>query len=175
VVDTVGLKSWVLKSSKSRSEMADSRIIRNLRRRWSASDSGEVFVIVLGRTGDSALLDSDCSRLLLKVIGWMLLVFCVCDGDFMVVDKSFLWRICGLRKTNRLCERPLVPFFERVFMIERSVKHHITIFWVIRWSCEVYLKKSEVYLRVRHNITTSFKTSSWNIFVRKNSADSILG
>jgi hypothetical protein len=65
--------------------MAESRIIRNLMRRWTASDS-EVFVIVIGETGDSTalLLDNACRMLLLKVIG-LVLVLCVCDGDFMVV------------------------------------------------------------------------------------------
>jgi hypothetical protein len=63
--------------------MAEARILRN-RRFWTASSSGEVFVIVLGRTGESTLLASPSNRLLLKVVEWML-VLCVCDGDFMVV------------------------------------------------------------------------------------------
>jgi hypothetical protein len=64
--------------------MAEARILRNRRFCPTASSSGEVFVIVLGRTGESPLLASPSNKLLLKVVGWML-VLCVCDGDFMVV------------------------------------------------------------------------------------------
>jgi hypothetical protein len=70
-----------LESSPSISAMAESIIIRNLSRR-TASDSGEVIVLV-GRTEVSTtlLLDSAaCWMLLLKVM-----VFCACDGDFIVV------------------------------------------------------------------------------------------
>jgi hypothetical protein len=72
--------------------MAQAIIMRNILRRWTASDSGEVFAIVIGKAGDSKLLllDNACSRRLrLKAVGGMLLL-CVCDGDFMVVvDKGF--------------------------------------------------------------------------------------
>jgi hypothetical protein len=66
--------------------MAESRIILNLLRR-TAADS----VIVLGRIGDSASLDSVWNMLLLKVARLVLvLVLCVCGGDFMmVVDKGY--------------------------------------------------------------------------------------
>jgi hypothetical protein len=96
VVDAfVGLRSspsisamaeWRIKSSSSSIRAIDkSRIISKLLRCWTAWDSGEVFVIVLGRNGDSALLlNNACSMLLLKVVGWVL-VFCACGGDFMVV------------------------------------------------------------------------------------------
>jgi hypothetical protein len=78
----------VSKSSPSITAMAESRIIRNLMRRWTASGS-DVFVIMIEKTGDSTLLlDNACNRtLLLKVVGWEL-VLCVCDGDFMVVGWS---------------------------------------------------------------------------------------
>jgi hypothetical protein len=46
--------------------MAESRIVLNLLRR-TATDSGEVLVMVLGRTEDSAFLDKAWSILLLKV------------------------------------------------------------------------------------------------------------
>jgi hypothetical protein len=74
--------------------MAEFRIIRNLRL-CTASDSGEIFVIVPGGTGESPLLASACSTLLLKVVLWML-VFCVRDGDFMaVVGIGFSeWSLC---------------------------------------------------------------------------------
>jgi hypothetical protein len=89
--------------------MTESIIISNDLRRWSASDSGEVEVlaiVLVGRTGASAFLDNAaCSILLLKVVGRML-VFCVCDGHFMVL-YGMQWSIwlfashfagCGLRK-----------------------------------------------------------------------------
>jgi hypothetical protein len=70
------------------SAMAESRIIRNVLRFWTASDSsGEEFVIIRGKTGATALLDKSCSILLLKVVGRKL-VLCVCDGDFMVAMKA---------------------------------------------------------------------------------------
>jgi hypothetical protein len=65
--------------------MAASRIIINLSR-WSASDSGEEeVVIMIGKTGaTAAFCDHASSKLFLKVRG-LELVFCVGDGDFMVV------------------------------------------------------------------------------------------
>jgi hypothetical protein len=70
------------------SAMAELRIIRNVLRCWTASDSsGEEFVIIRGRTGVTALLDNSCSILLLKVVG-RILVLCVCDGNFMVSMKA---------------------------------------------------------------------------------------
>jgi hypothetical protein len=79
-----------LRSSPSSNAMAESRIIRNVLRCWITSDSGEVFAMVIGKSGGSPpLLDDSCIMLLLKVVGWMLL-FCCFDGEFMmVVDKSF--------------------------------------------------------------------------------------
>jgi hypothetical protein len=69
--------------------MAASRIMSNLSR-LTASDSGEVFVIEIGKTGKSSELRAHaCSKLFLKVVGVVLgvvLVFCDCDGDFMVVN-----------------------------------------------------------------------------------------
>jgi hypothetical protein len=63
--------------------MAEVRIIRNLLRFWTASDSGDVvFVIVIGETGESTLLlDNACRMLLVKVVG-LLLGLCVSGGDF---------------------------------------------------------------------------------------------
>jgi hypothetical protein len=85
-------ESIIKSSSSSISAIEKSRIISNFLRCWTASESGEVFVIVLRRTGDSALLNNACSMLLLKVVGRVLvlvLVLCVCGGDFMVVvDKG---------------------------------------------------------------------------------------
>jgi hypothetical protein len=81
--------------------MAESRIIRNLfLRRWtSPPESEEVFVAVIGKTGDSTSLLNNSGRMLLhKVIGLVLVVLPVCDGDFMVkvvvmVDKGVVaWR-----------------------------------------------------------------------------------
>jgi hypothetical protein len=74
--------------------MAESTIVFNLLRRTAADSSDEVLVIVLvGRTGGNSALEdkaSACSILLLKVAGLVLLVLCICDGDFMmVVDKGF--------------------------------------------------------------------------------------
>jgi hypothetical protein len=65
----------------------------NVLRRSTASDSGEVFVMLIGmeKAGDPKLLllDNACRMLRLKVVGRVLLL-CVCDGDFMVVvDKGF--------------------------------------------------------------------------------------
>jgi hypothetical protein len=74
-----------LKSSPSSTAMAELTItISNLLR--STKDSGEVFAVVMGSNGDSALLDDNnaCSRLLSKVEGRVVLL-CVCDGGFMVV------------------------------------------------------------------------------------------
>jgi hypothetical protein len=70
-----------LRSSPSITAMAEARILLNLLR-WTAADSGEVLVIVLGRTENSALLYNACSMLLLKVAGLVLLVL------MMVVDKG---------------------------------------------------------------------------------------
>jgi hypothetical protein len=82
-----------LKSSTLIIAMAESRIILNLRRPAAADSDVVVLAIVLGRIGDFALLaDANaCSILLLKVAGVLLvLVFCVCGGDFMtVVDKYY--------------------------------------------------------------------------------------
>jgi hypothetical protein len=42
--------------------------------------------VIIGRTGDSTLLLNDSGRMLfLKVRGLVAVVFCVCDGDFMVL------------------------------------------------------------------------------------------
>jgi hypothetical protein len=75
-------------SLASSSAMADSIIARRLLRCWTASNSGEVFVIVvLGGTGDC----NACRLwLLIKVVGSMLVGLCVSDGGFMVVvDNGF--------------------------------------------------------------------------------------
>jgi hypothetical protein len=78
--------------------------MRNLLRRWTAPpDSEEAFVVVIEKTGDStSLLNNSAGRrmLLHKVIGLVLVVLAVCDGDFMVelvvvvvVDKEVVtWR-----------------------------------------------------------------------------------
>jgi hypothetical protein len=90
-------------SSLSISAMAESRILRNLLRLWTDSDSGEIFVIVMGRTGEfssSSPPDNACRMLFVKFVGWVLvlvlvLVLCVCGEDFMVVvHKGFSewWR-----------------------------------------------------------------------------------
>jgi hypothetical protein len=73
------------KSPLSIIAMAESIIIRNLSRRTSA-DSGEVCVIVTGRTKVSTKLplSNACSVLLLKV-GGLVLVFCASDENFMVI------------------------------------------------------------------------------------------
>jgi hypothetical protein len=78
-------ESMASRSSLLISAIAASRVIRNLLRRTSA-DSGEVCVIVIGRTEVSAtlMLDNACRMLLLKGVG-LVLVFCASDGDFMVV------------------------------------------------------------------------------------------
>jgi hypothetical protein len=74
--------------------MAESRIISNLLRR-TAADSGEVLVIlVLGRTEDSAFLDTNAWNmlLLLLTVAWLMLVLVLvrCVYDFMmVVDIGF--------------------------------------------------------------------------------------
>jgi hypothetical protein len=68
----LGLKS----STPSSSAVAESRIVRNRLRRWTALDSEEVFVVVVGRTGDSTLLLENAG---------LVVVLLVCDGDFMVV------------------------------------------------------------------------------------------
>jgi hypothetical protein len=99
-----------LQSSLSKIAKAESIIISDALRRWSASDSGEVEVlaiVLVGRTGASAFLyNAACSILLLKVAGRML-VLCVCDGDFMVfyvvvntVASHFAG--CGSRKWRHL-------------------------------------------------------------------------
>jgi hypothetical protein len=66
--------------------MAESRIVRNLLRRWTALDWEEVFVVAIGRTGDSTLL--------LDNVG-LVVVLPGCDGDFMVlvvvVNKVVAW------------------------------------------------------------------------------------
>jgi glycosyltransferase A (GT-A) superfamily protein (DUF2064 family) len=67
--------------------MAESRIIHNLLRRWTASVSEEVFVVVIGKTaGEStSLLLHNSGRVLLhKVIVLGLVVRPVWDGGFMV-------------------------------------------------------------------------------------------
>jgi hypothetical protein len=56
--------------------MAESRTIRNLLRRWIDLDSEEVFVAVIGRTGDSTLLLDNVGLVVVLPVG---------DGDFMVV------------------------------------------------------------------------------------------
>jgi hypothetical protein len=73
-----------LKSSFSITAMAVARIVRkNDLRCWNASDSVAAFVLIaLGRSGETVSRDSASSRLLPKVVGWMI-SFCVCD-DFMV-------------------------------------------------------------------------------------------
>jgi hypothetical protein len=63
-------------STPSSSAVAESRIVRNRLRRWTALDSEEVFVVVVGRTGDSTLLLENAG---------LVVVLLVCDGDFMVV------------------------------------------------------------------------------------------
>jgi hypothetical protein len=91
--------------------MAQAIIMRNVLRRFSASDSGEVFVMVIGKAGDSKLLllDNACRMLRLKAEGWvalalvMLPLLCVCDGDFIVVvDKGSSGR--SLRTVVGECE-----------------------------------------------------------------------
>jgi hypothetical protein len=74
------------KSSLSIIAMAESIIRRTLSRLTSA-DSGEVCVIVIGsREAFTTLpLDNAFRMLLLKLVG-LVLVFCMSDGDFMVVD-----------------------------------------------------------------------------------------
>jgi hypothetical protein len=79
--------------------MADSRIIRNLWRRWnSPPDSEEVFVVVIRKTGDSTSLRNNSGRMLLHNFIGLVLVLRVCDGDFMVkvvvvIDKGVVaWR-----------------------------------------------------------------------------------
>jgi hypothetical protein len=70
--------------------MAESIIIRTLSR-WTSADSGEVCVTVIGRTEvfTALPLDNACRMLFLKVVG-LQLVFCVSDGDFMVVVLVFV-------------------------------------------------------------------------------------
>ena len=76
--------------------MAASSIISNLLR-LTSWDSGKVFVIVVGETGESTLLlDNACAMMLLMQ------VFCVCDGDFMVIGavieqsgESVSAKLCG--------------------------------------------------------------------------------
>jgi hypothetical protein len=81
------------KSSTFTIAMAESRIIRNLSRPTAADSDGVFAIELLGRIGDFALLDNAnaCSILLLKVAGFaLMLVRCVCGGDFMmVVDKGY--------------------------------------------------------------------------------------
>jgi hypothetical protein len=76
--ESIGLK-W---SSLSITAMAAARIVRkNVLRCWNGSAPVAVFVIALGRIGETASRDNASSRLLLKVAGWKL-VLCV---DFMVL------------------------------------------------------------------------------------------
>jgi hypothetical protein len=78
-----------LRSSSLSNAMAESRIVFNLLRRTVADSSDEVLVIVLaGRMGGNSVLRgkaSASSQLLLKFAGLVLLVLCICDGDFMMV------------------------------------------------------------------------------------------
>jgi hypothetical protein len=77
-------KSWVSSSAMAESPIA----IRNLLLRcWTASDdSGEVVVILVERSGDSASIEKNnvSTKLLLKAAE-RVVVLCVFDGDFMVV------------------------------------------------------------------------------------------
>jgi hypothetical protein len=77
--DSMGSKSLL-----SIIAMAKLRILRNLSRRTSA-DSGEVCVILIGRTKVSTKLPlGNAGRMLFKISG-LVLVFCASDGNFMVV------------------------------------------------------------------------------------------
>jgi hypothetical protein len=78
--DSMGSKSLL-----SIIAMAKLRILRNLSRRTSA-DSGEVCVILIGRTKVSTKLPlGNAGRVLLLKISGLVLVFCASDGNFMVV------------------------------------------------------------------------------------------
>jgi hypothetical protein len=52
------------KSSLSISSMAESTIIHNLLRRSTAADTGEGFVVVIGKAGESTLLVGNACRML---------------------------------------------------------------------------------------------------------------
>jgi hypothetical protein len=75
--------------------------MRNLLRCCTASsDSGEVFVIVIGKTGNSTLLLDNACRMLLSLLkaGGSVVVLCIFEGDFMVMfDKGLSeWKLCTL-------------------------------------------------------------------------------
>jgi hypothetical protein len=101
-------------STSSSSEMAELRIIRNLLRCWTASDSEQGFVLQKLRTGDSKLLlDNSGKMMFLKVIG-LVMVLRVCDGDFMVVvrvDKGFSeWLLDTLLGLEKVRSERNVPY-----------------------------------------------------------------
>jgi hypothetical protein len=83
--------------------MAELRILCNLLRCWTALDSEEVVVVMIGKAGESSsssLLNNACRMLLVTFIAWVL-VLCVSGGDFMVVvgEGFSYWSLrCGLRK-----------------------------------------------------------------------------